>query len=95
METKIIRTIRNNLRQIKSLENPSLFISVNDTPILQLFNFPHLTRFKFFFWAKSYLKIEHYKDKKFKYEKIDTFFYRLAYNIVYGRVSKKKLKLNN
>ena len=43
--------LRDNLREIKKLSNPQIFISVNDTPILQLFNFPHLTRFKFLFWA--------------------------------------------
>ena len=36
-----------------------------------MFNFPHLTRFKFFFWAKSYLRIDAYKNSKFKNEKID------------------------
>ncbi len=66
-----LTNLRDNLRDIKKLDNPHMYISVNDTPILQLFNFPHLTRFKFFFWAKSYLQIEQYIDKKFKQEKID------------------------
>jgi len=63
--------LRDTLRQVKLKDNPHLFISIKDTPILQLFNFPHLTRFKFFFWAKSFLRIEDYKAKKFAYEKID------------------------
>lgn len=66
-----LTSLRDTLRRVKLKENPHLYISVNDTPILQLFNFPHLTRFKFFFWAKSFLSIEEYKDKKFAYEKID------------------------
>ena len=63
--------LRDNLREIKFLKNPELFISINETPVFQLFNFPHLTRFLFFFWAKSYLQINEYKDAKFKREKID------------------------
>jgi len=66
-----LTNLRDTLRHVKSKENPHLYISVGDTPILQLFNFPHLTRFKFFFWAKSFLNINEYKDKKFGYEKID------------------------
>ena len=66
-----LTSLRDTLRHVKSKENPHLYISVGDTPILQLFNFPHLTRFKFFFWAKSFLSIEEYKNKKFAYEKID------------------------
>ena len=63
--------LRDGLRQVKNLENPELYMSINDTPIFQLFNLPHLTRFKFFFWAKTYLKIPAYVDQKFKREKID------------------------
>jgi len=66
-----LSNLRDNLKEIKKLKNPHIYISVNDTPILQLFNFPHLTRFKFFFWAKSYLSIDTYKNSKFKSEKID------------------------
>lgn len=46
-------------------------MSINDTPIFQLFNLPHLTRFKFFFWAKTYLKIPAYEHELFKRDKID------------------------
>jgi hypothetical protein len=63
--------LRDSLVEIKRLKNPELVISVNETPVFQLFNFPHLTRFKFFFWAKSYLQIPEYVNAKFKREKID------------------------
>lgn len=66
-----LTNLRDSLREIKKVNNPHIYISVNDTPMLQLFNFPHLTRFKFFFWAKSYLSIERYQDVKLAYEKID------------------------
>ena len=63
--------LRDNLIEIKKLNNPEFLVSINETPVFQLFNLPHLTRFKFFFWAKSYLRIPAYKDAKFKREKID------------------------
>jgi hypothetical protein len=66
-----LTNIRDNLRVIKNLKNPHLYISVNDTPLFQMFNLPHLTRFKFFFWAKSYLQIPEYENIKFGAEKID------------------------
>lgn len=63
--------LRDGLQQIKKLENTKMTMSINDTPIFQLFNLPHLTRFKFFFWAKTYLKIPAYEHELFKREKID------------------------
>lgn len=63
--------LRDSLKEIKHLKNPELIVSVNETPVFQLFNFPHLTRFKFFFWAKSYLQIPAYVNAQFKREKID------------------------
>ncbi|MGV6860959.1 MAG: hypothetical protein ACWA41_04255 [Putridiphycobacter sp.] len=66
-----LTNLRDNLRVIKGLKNPHIYASINDTPIFQLFNLPHLTRFKFFFWAKSYLQLPEYKLVKFGKEKID------------------------
>lgn len=63
--------LRDGLRMVKAMENTHMTISVNDTPIFQLFNLPHLTRFKFFYWAKTYLKIPAYANELFKREKID------------------------
>ena len=63
--------LRDGMRQVKDLKDVKMIMSINDTPIFQLFNLPHLTRFKFFFWAKTYLKIPAYANEKFKREKID------------------------
>ncbi len=57
--------------QLRQLEGINVTISINESPMLQLLNLPHLTRFKFFFWAKTYLNSPEFKDKKFKKEKID------------------------
>ncbi len=63
--------IRDGLIHIKKMEQSHITMSIIDTPIFQLFNLPHLTRFKFFFWAKTYLKIPAYEKELFKREKID------------------------
>lgn len=63
--------LRDGLREIKQLKESKFFISINETPVFQLFNFPHLLRFKFFFWSKSYLNLPSHSELKFKREKID------------------------
>jgi hypothetical protein len=69
--TLYLQNMRDALRVIKSQKNPELIITVNNSPIIQLMNYPHLIRFKLFFWAKTYLQMEEFQNKKFKYEKID------------------------
>lgn len=63
--------LRDGLKLIRQLEDVHMIITVNEAPLFQLFNLPHVTRFKFFFWAKTYLKMPEYQDQKFKREKID------------------------
>jgi hypothetical protein len=58
------------LKAIRSQKNPEMIIAINNTPLLQLLNFPHLVRFKLFFWAKTHLQLKEYEDVIFKYEKI-------------------------
>jgi hypothetical protein len=63
--------IRDGMETLKKLDNVEMIMSVNDTQLFQLFNLPHLTRFKYFFWGKTYLKMPQYVNKKFAREKID------------------------
>jgi hypothetical protein len=56
-----LESMRKALLQIKEQKN---------TPIMQLLNYPHLVRFKLFFWAKTHLQVKEFQDQKFKYEKI-------------------------
>lgn len=62
--------ILNNLVELKKFSNPELTITISNTPLLQLLNFPHLVRYKLFFWAKTYLQVPEYQDVKFKHDKI-------------------------
>lgn len=64
-----IQGIQDGYEFIRRLRDPHLYISVNDTPILQFLNFPRLLNFKFFYWAKSFLKAEEYQSSRFS-EKI-------------------------
>ncbi|MCB9225149.1 MAG: hypothetical protein H6582_13270 [Crocinitomicaceae bacterium] len=63
--------LRDGLAQVRQLDNVHMLMSINDTPLFQVFNLPHVTRFKFFFWAKTYLQMPEYQNEKFKREKID------------------------
>lgn len=65
-----LEQIRDGLKLIKSHGTPQLSITINNTPLLQLLNYPHLVRFKLFFWAKTHLQVEEFRTKKFHYEKI-------------------------
>jgi hypothetical protein len=74
-----LQTMNDALSAIKTQKNPSLIFLINNTPMLQLLNYPHLVRFKLFFWAKTYLKLEEFKDQKFKYEKISPQSFNIGY----------------
>ncbi|MFT6923945.1 MAG: hypothetical protein ACJA1C_002965 [Crocinitomicaceae bacterium] len=65
-----LESMRKALLQIKEQKNPEIIVLVNNTPIMQLLNYPHLVRFKLFFWAKTHLQVKEFQDQKFKYEKI-------------------------
>ncbi|NRA11533.1 MAG: hypothetical protein HRT57_06235 [Crocinitomicaceae bacterium] len=65
-----LNTMRNALLAIKEQKNPEITILVSNTPIIQILNYPHLIRFKLFFWAKTHLQVKEFQNQKFKYEKI-------------------------
>lgn len=65
-----LQSMRDALISIKDQKNPELIVLVNNTPIMQLLNYPHLVRFKLFFWAKTHLQVKEFQDQQFKYEKI-------------------------
>lgn len=65
-----LQSMKDALSQIKDQKNPELVFLINNTPIMQLLNYPHLVRFKLFFWAKTHLQVKEFQNQKFKYEKI-------------------------
>lgn len=56
-----------NLRKQKS---PELVMTINNTHFLQLLNFPHLTRFKLFFWGRTFLRVPELKNQRFAHQKM-------------------------
>ena len=85
--------IRDSLRALKKEKNPELIISVNNTPLIQLMNFPHLVRFKLFFWAKTHLQIPELQNELFKYEKTSERNYASGTEILrlYNAIPSKEL----
>lgn len=58
------------LEGIRKQKSPELMMAINNTHFLQLLNFPHLTRFKLFFWGRTYLNVPELKDKPFSHQKM-------------------------
>ncbi len=57
-------------RQLRECTNPYLIITSNNISIFQLLNFPRLSRFRLYFWAKTHLHLDEYKDKKYREERV-------------------------
>lgn len=58
------------LESLRKQKSPELMMVVNNTHFLQLLNFPHLTRFKLFFWGRTYLNVPELNDQHFVHKKM-------------------------
>ncbi len=65
-----METMAAGFKQIKAQKGSKLMLSINNTHFLQLLNFPHLVRFKLYFWARTYLNVKEYQGKQFAHQKI-------------------------
>jgi hypothetical protein len=85
--------ILNALKQLKALKHPEIVISINNTPLFQLLNFPQLVRFRLYFWAKTHLQMEAYKNKPFRHEKPSETAYELGREILqlYNSIPSKEI----
>lgn len=70
------------LKKLGNSTNPSITLTANNIPLFQLLNFPHLTRFRLFFWAKTHLQIEEYQNELFQEEKLTEHAYKVGYEIL-------------
>lgn len=70
------------LRRLSNSEDPKITLTVDNIALFQLLNFPHLTRFRLFYWAKSHLKIEEYQNVLFEEEKLTDHAYSVGYEIL-------------
>lgn len=85
--------ILNALQKLKKLSDAEIILSVNNIQFFQLMNFPHLVRFKLYFWAKTHLQIGAYKDLPFKHEKTSDTAFSLGKEIlqIYNAIPSKEI----
>ena len=90
---KYLQNMLDGMRIITKQQNPELIISINNTPILPLLNYPHLVRFKLFFWAKTHLQIKEYQGQKYKYEKISPETFSIGFETLklYNTIPSKEI----
>jgi len=88
-----LQGLLDNIKHLKKLKNPELIITVNNTPLLQLLNYPHLVRFKLFFWAKTYLRLKEYENVNFEYEKISPKTFEIGFETlkIYNTIPSKEI----
>ncbi|MEX2484425.1 MAG: hypothetical protein WED10_07695 [Brumimicrobium sp.] len=72
----------NALKKLGECTNPEFTLTANNIAIFQLLNFPHLTRFRLYFWAKTHLQMEEYKNQLFEEEKLTDNAYSVGYEIL-------------
>lgn len=70
------------LRRLNSAEDPHITLTVDNIALFQLLNFPHLTRFRLFYWAKSHLQIGEYQNELFEEQKLTDHAYSVGYEIL-------------
>jgi hypothetical protein len=71
-----------SLKKLGECTDPSIILTANNIALFQLLNFPHLTRFRLYFWAKTHLQIEEYQDELFEEEKLTEHAYSVGYEIL-------------
>ncbi|MDX2359202.1 MAG: hypothetical protein QNK23_00255 [Crocinitomicaceae bacterium] len=88
-----LQNLLQGMNAIKAQKNPQLTIAINNTPLFQLLNYPHLIRFKLFFWAKTHLQVPEYKDQLFKYDRISESTFAIGVNILkaYNTIPSKEV----
>jgi hypothetical protein len=85
--------ILNAFQKLKSLGSPEIILTINNTHFFQLLNFPQLVRFKLYFWAKTHLQIDEYKDQLFRHEKTSDSAFSLGKDIlqIYNSIPSKEI----
>jgi hypothetical protein len=70
-----LQGLLSSIRQLRQCTSPKIILTSNNLSIFQLLNFPRLSRFRLYYWAKTHLHIEEYKNQKYVEERVtDTAF---------------------
>jgi len=59
-----------SINQLRQCSSPKIILTSNNLSIFQLLNFPRLSRFRLYFWAKTHLHIEQYKNQKYLEDRV-------------------------
>jgi hypothetical protein len=73
--------------QLQNCSNPRIQLTSNNLPIFQLLNFPRLSRFRLYFWAKTHLHIDEYKNQKYKDERVTEAAFKIGAEILNAYVN--------
>ena len=75
-------------KKLEQTTNPEIILTANNLSIFQLLNFPHLVRFRLYFWAKTHLQVPEYQNVLFEHEKITENAYNIGWEILqhYNRI---------
>ncbi|MDP5099277.1 MAG: helix-turn-helix transcriptional regulator [Crocinitomicaceae bacterium] len=91
--TEYLSKMHDRLKLIKAQKNPELIITINNSPMLQLLNFPHLVRFKLWFWGKTHLQMEEFQGKQFEYQKLPEETFAIGQEVlrIYNSIPSKEI----
>ncbi len=80
-------------QKLKTLGEPEIILTIKNTHFFQLLNFPQLVRFTLYFWAKTHLRVEEYKDQLFKHERTSDAAFSLGKEILslYNSIPSKEI----
>jgi hypothetical protein len=80
-------------KRLQTLDAPEMILSINNLSLFQLMNFPQLVRFKLYFWAKTHLQIEDYKDQPFRHERTSNRAFEVGKEIIqiYNSIPSKEI----
>ncbi len=77
-----LKALMISFQQLRKCSNPRIILSSNNLSIFQLLNFPRLSRFRLYFWAKTHLHLEEYVGKKFKEERVTDNVFQMGAEIL-------------
>jgi len=69
-------------RSLNECTNPTIVMTINNISVFQLLNFPRLTRFRLYFWAKTHLHMEEFRNKLHEEERITDTAFKLGAEIL-------------
>ena len=70
------------MQMVNSFLEKEMYYWLKDTPIFNIYQFPELTAFKFFFWMRTVLEYPEYSKTKFNFSDFDEILWPLGKKIM-------------